>query len=332
MNIFDGGTEHATPNLKFGNHSMMIRQRSCIFVLAGVLISIYPFATAKELKMESQQPYIFCVENYGAIYVNPFLRNPSMELQQAPKGMELLQPGDVLLWAPKKSQIGEHTVRVLYATKTSMAMEKKFSIRVRSVERVLCVFGHPDDEFGIVAKMKRLADRGVDVWAVWTCGGSNLRNTESRQALAKVGLKEDRLIFQNYGNLNTAKGLQQKVAPLVKLLKRLPFDQIYTNAFEGGHGQHDMSHFVTVQAARQANFHGQIYEHPLYNMSGGKPNLFTLVPATMPKVEMKLSQAELDFILSLIPCYKSQKQVTSGFMVGLTHEQKTHPHYRPRPN
>jgi LmbE family N-acetylglucosaminyl deacetylase len=277
--------------------------------------------------------WIFCVNNYGAVCVNPQPADAVVKLIEAPEGMELLQPGAVLLWAPKKSQVGEHTVRVSIQPKHGgQAMEKTFRIHVKPLERALCVFAHPDDEFGIVSKMRRMVAGGVDVWAVWTCGGSPVRDTEATNAMTKIGMKKDRLVFQTVGDFSTPAGIDAKVRNIADLLAKHPFDQIYTDGFESGHVQHDMAHFIAVQAARKAKFRGQVYEFGLYNLYGGKAKLFSLVPATMPAIELAMSEEELNAVLELVPMYPSQKHVTGGFMVGLSKEQKMHPRHRPRPN
>ncbi|MBN1554757.1 MAG: PIG-L family deacetylase [Phycisphaerae bacterium] len=309
---------------------MMYRFACCILVLAASAVSPCLADPNTERVMEDR-PYIFCVNNYGAISVFPETRDAKMRLLTAPDGMELLQPGGVLFWAPREDQIGEHTVRVFIIPSKGDPVEKTYRIRVKPLQRVLCVFAHPDDEFGIMAKMKRMADRGVEVWGAWTCGGGKHRDAESTEGMTKIGLKKEHLIFQKCGNFTTADGIREKIQDFVKLLRRESFDQIYTDAFEGGHTQHDMTHFIMVQATRLAGFRGQFYEFPLYNMNSGAPTMFTLKPATMPTIEMTLSRAELDFILSLVDCYPSQKKITQAFLVGLTRKQKTHPRYRPRP-
>lgn len=309
----------------------MYRHACRLLVLTGVTISLST-AGAETQALAKEAPYMFCVDNYSAIRVNPEPKDAAVKLLQAPEGVELLTPGNVLVWSPTEKQIGEHVLRVFIEPKDGEPTEKEFRVLVKPLERVLCVFAHADDEFGIMAKMKRMADRGVEVWAAWTCGGNAVRDAESVAAMTKIGLQKDHLIFQGEGDFTSPDGLQQKIAKLAELLKSKPFDQIYTDAFEGGHSQHDMSGFIAAQAARQAEFRGQVYEFPLYNMFGGKPTMFTFIPAAMPSVEMTLSQAELDFIVSLVPCYPSQKAITRAFLVGMSQEQKSHPRYRPQPN
>ncbi len=272
--------------------------------------------------------HVFCVDNYGAISVDPQPRDANVQLREAPPGMELLAPGDVLLWAPKESQLGKHSVQVAVGP----SAEVSFRIEVKPLERALCVFAHEDDEFGIAAKMGRMVKRGVDVWGIWTCGGNPTRNREATRAMTHLGLKEDRLIFQTIGDFRTPSGLDAKIAQIAGLLEEHAFDQIYTLAYEGGHVQHDMAHFIAVQAAKRTAFRGQIYEFGLYNLAGGKPNLFSIVPAVMPSIEVDMSQDELDAIVELVPFYPSQKHVTQGFLVGLSAEQKKRPRHRPRPN
>lgn len=309
----------------------MYRRTACLLILTA----LPPVLCAAEPKKKTADPddhtYLFCADSYGAIHVDAQPRNARLKLLQAPKGVELFPTVALLFWAPTPKQIGEHVIRLAVQPEKGKPREIAFRVRVKPLRRVLCVFAHPDDEFGIMARMKRLADRGVEVWGFWTCGGNPVRDAESVAAMKKLGLKKRHLIFQTQGDYISPNGLRTKIEDLANLLRRRPFDQIYTDAFEGGHTQHDMTHFIAVQAARLAGFEGQIYEFPLYNMNSGVPTMFTLKPAAMPTIEMTLSQAELDFIVSLVGCYPSQKMITQSFLFGLTPQQKIHPRYRPAP-
>ncbi len=297
-----------------------------------VLVAVVVCSAATAAEPSATKPYVFCVDNYGAIRVDSHPADAQVKLLQAPKGVELHQPGNILFWSPTVEQIGEHVIRVFILPKDGEPTEMEFPVRVKPLQRALCVFAHSDDEFGIMAKMKRMTDRGVEVWAAWTCGGDKQREAESVVAMTRIGLKKEHLIFLAEGDFSTPDGLQTKITPLANLLKAKPFDQIYTDAYECGHSQHDMTSFMTAQAAKQADFRGQVYEFPLYNMFGGKATMFTFIPATVPTVEMTLDPSELNFLVSLVPCYPSQFIVTQAFLWGMSWEQKTHPRYRPQPH
>ncbi|MCX7825973.1 MAG: hypothetical protein N2689_10495 [Verrucomicrobiae bacterium] len=206
---------------------------------------------------------------------------------------------------------------------------EELGLRVTPLQKALFVFAHQDDEFGVLGRMIQLKEKAVDITAVWTTG-DNRRVAETAEAMDLVGIRNDRRFTLSCGGLANAASVRKAVESLTALMRARQFDEIYVVAFEGGHCQHDLTQFVVVQAARAADFAGQIYEFPLYNLAGWL-NLFEPVPAAVPTIQMSLTTERMDFIQSLTRCYPSQAPVTMGFKLAIPTRRKLHPIFRPLP-
>lgn len=192
----------------------------------------------------------------------------------------------------------------------------------------LFVMAHPDDEFGIYGRMLQVRDQGSELWCVWTIGGSAVRGVEATRAMAEVGIPESRLRFLKVGGLRTAESLRQAVRELSGFLAAHPCDEIYVPAFEGGHVQHDLTQFAVVQAVRQTEAVGRVYEYPLYNLAGGRINLFRLTPGTAPVSGITLDTRRVAFIRGLTRHYPSQRLITEGFLHVMPYSWQSQPRWR----
>ncbi len=272
---------------------------------------------------------VFCVGNYGVIDVS-FPRDAiSIRLVDGPEGMQLIEAAGLLLWSPATSQVGVHHATVEARMPDGQVRREEYDLRATHLQKALFVFAHQDDEFGILARMIQLKEQGVDVTAVWTLGNKR-RVAESAKAMDLIGVPKDRLHTLSCGGLANAASVKKTVDSLAQLMRTNQFEEIYVNAFEGGHFQHDLTQFAVVQAAQAAGFTGQIYEFPLYNFDGWV-NLFRLVPATVPTIQMSLARERMKFIQSLTTCYPSQALTTLGFTVAMPTRHKMHPTFRPLP-
>lgn len=187
---------------------------------------------------------------------------------------------------------------------------------------------HSDDEFGIYGRLLQVRDQGAEIWCVWTIGGNAVRNTESTRALADGGLPEDRLRFLNVGGLRTAESLEKAVNEISGFLAAHPCDELYVPAFEGGHVQHDLTQFAAVQSVHRTGATCRVYEYPLYNLAGGRINLFRLTPGTTPVSGITLDLQRVAFIRRLARHYPSQRFITAGFLLFMPYSWQSQPRWR----
>ena len=200
-----------------------------------------------------------------------------------------------------------------------------------SVRRALFVMAHPDDEFGIYGRMLQLRDQGAELWCVWTIGGNPVRDAEAAHAMAAVGVREDRLVFLEVGGLGNAASVERAIKALSDFLEARPCEEIYVTAFEGGHFQHDLTQFATVQAVDRSGAASHVYEFPLYNLAGARVNLFRLTPGKAPVCGLALDRARVEFIRGLTRHYPSQRLVTEGFLRIMPYSRQSQPRWRAVP-
>jgi len=250
---------------------------------------------------------------------------------QLPAGMQFYPDSGTLLWNPDASSIGDHHV-CLTATHHGIKEKIEIDITVKEVEKILCVFAHQDDEFGIIGKIIQMEDAGKDVFLAWTRSSSQQRNNESRTAMHRIGVSDDEMSFWNFGDISTPETFLIYIEKLSALIAKHHFDQIYVVGYEGGHIEHDLTHIATVSACRRIGFRGQIYEFGLYHLDHLTPQPFSLISAPSPSIQMTLDQRSLDFMESLTDLYVSQKHITRGFRLGMSETKKSHPCYRPLPH
>ena len=139
--------------------------------------------------------------------------------------------------------------------------------------RYLFMFAHPDDEVLITGTMKQLLDHGAEVDAAWVTCGDYFGNIETRlRELARVtailGLKENSIHLLRLPDLGLVSMLNQAADKVADMLKSVKPDVIFSNAYEGGHPDHDAVNFLAYEASYRAGLKPKLYEFPLYNATG----------------------------------------------------------------
>lgn len=277
------------------------------------------------------ESHVFCTDAYNACLIDPSYRDSLRRGGQLPAGMLFYPDSGTLLWNPDDTAIGTHHI-LLSSTQTGSKETGELNIEVKEAAKVLCVFAHSDDEFGIIGKIVQLKEAGKEVFLVWTRVSGDKRNNESRKAMRRIGISEEEMSFLYCGNISSPDIFPLYVEHLAALISKHRFDQIYVVGYEGGHIEHDLTHIATVSACRRIGFAGQIYEFGLYHLAHLTPQPFSLVPAPSPAVQMSLDKRSLDFVEALSGLYESQKYLVLGFKLGMSVAKKSHPCYRPLPN
>ncbi|MDA3923359.1 MAG: PIG-L family deacetylase [Kiritimatiellae bacterium] len=274
--------------------------------------------------------YIFCTDSYNTCVIDVVTEGDDLTIESLPDEMQFYPDSGTLLWNPDIKAIGNHHI-CLTSINNGIKEKTEINIKVKERKKVLCVFAHQDDEFGIMGKIIQLKDAGTDVYLAWTRAADNNRNNESRKAMQRIGISEEKMRFWHFGSITSPDGFLVYVEKLGALISEQQFDHIYVVGYEGGHIEHDLTHIATVMACRKVGFTGQIYEFGLYHLDHLMPQLFSLSPAPAPTIQISLDDKTMELMESLAGLYVTQKQMTLGFKLALNQKKIAHPCYRPLP-
>ena len=207
---------------------------------------------------------------------------------------------------------------------------------------LLVVVAHQDDELIIAGgAMARTLYKGGDVHVVYTVDGVTRhpsltegeaqkriarRESESLACLADLGIPRQNAHFLRYENeegLTKLSNVDRAVNQVAQLIEELDPYGVVTSAFEGGHPDHDMTHFIVSRAAQAAGFAlDRVFEAPEYNrfyrrgyflrklnevllIKFGAPPRF--LPSTTPSFALDMSRGEIARKRSLFRHFKTQK-------------------------
>jgi len=138
--------------------------------------------------------------------------------------------------------------------------------------KVLLVVAHQDDEVFITSRIKRHLEFNDSVYIVWTAASyqkddeyKNTRLRESENFLDFIKLKKQNTFNFLYPDGYVYKHLDSLIEKLTIVVKEIQPSIVYIQAFEGGHIDHDVSHFATVIALKENNSNAKIYEFPEYS-------------------------------------------------------------------
>lgn len=214
--------------------------------------------------------------------------------------------------------------------------------------RHLFVFAHQDDDLGYSGLLHRVAP---DSSVVWVTNGDGLapeanmepeeyasmRTSEAAAALSVLGVEETRLHFlghseiaiyddfkelaQNRGKLDGKDDLRDRVLHRMQSIHRRlsslmeQADVVWCNAWQGGHPEHDLVHFLTAMAVADARKQGRdvrFMEVPEYEILFFVPLRFAPWFKGTAHV-LELSPGELELKQRAFAAYASQKDITEGF-------------------
>ena len=189
-------------------------------------------------------------------------------------------------------------------------------------DKSLFVFAHPDDELAVVITLKRMREEGVEVHCVWVTDGRitadpKVREEEAGKVMNLLGVPKDNLNFLRYEDGQSVYSMKEIIDALSKIIKKVNPHQIYVDAFEGGHMDHDTTHFTTVQAVKRLDLNIPLYEFPQYN------NYYkfifkkyaTFIPDKEPIQCLPLTWSDLFLKLKILRMYSSQKNTIRELLI-----------------
>lgn len=214
--------------------------------------------------------------------------------------------------------------------------------------RHVAVFAHQDDETGYLGLMKRI---GPKAHAIWVTNGDGLapfekaepleyasrREAESREAMRLVGYSDPQLEFLGhseiaiYDDLKALADIPTGSSIPADLRTRLTeraqqieariaariahADVVWALAYQGGHPEHDLCHYLTaraVQAARRAGRNVAFFELPEYEILFFVPLRFAPWKSGDAHV-IELSEEELALKEKAMGVYPTQQKIIQAF-------------------
>lgn len=136
---------------------------------------------------------------------------------------------------------------------------------------VLYLFAHQDDELGAVAKIATDVRAGRNVFVVWVTDGAgtaakDVREKESRAAMALIGVPDGNLFFLGYPDRYSVKHIEEAYKQILDIVNANGVAEITTDAYEGGSVDHDVTSLIGAYVSRNSKPRPVHYEIPLYNM------------------------------------------------------------------
>lgn len=185
-----------------------------------------------------------------------------------------------------------------------------------SLNSILFVFAHQDDEVFIVTRLLDHIQRNDSIYCIWISRSefkgekyAQKRISESKYAMELIGVPSANLHFLNLPDGETYNHLPKIISNLKTIIKEINPKIIYLPAYEMGHIDHDITNFTTVQSVKELKLNVEIYEFPLYNVVNTNkliPFKVRQLPDSINTCCRILSKEEFNTVLSFWSLYPSQ--------------------------
>jgi len=200
--------------------------------------------------------------------------------------------------------------------------------------RTVILAAHPDDDVAMAGGWgTKVQQLGGQVWIVYTCAShpdaayARQRVAEGREAWALSGVKAEAIIGLDYMELTGLAAfaeVKRLTEELQELLAHLAPEVVILPAYEGGHWQHDATHFAAVAALSAQRLDCLLLEAPLYNcyysLLTVRRNIRRLGALISPrwrgappfldwhgvKLKVRMSRADLLHKRAMLDCFRSQ--------------------------
>ncbi len=201
--------------------------------------------------------------------------------------------------------------------------QETFGSNSIKAQKILLVVAHQDDEVFILSRLIKHLENGADVKIVWTShsisDGEDYRKqriSESKNAMGLIGISLNNLCFLNLPDGETYKYPNEIKEKLEDILLKYKPSIVYIPAYEGGHIDHDICHFITVRSIKILGLKNEIIEFPLYNAyeSSIFPFRIRSIYPGLDTVCNKLSESEFKYVKEIWDIYKSQHSRFGLFM------------------
>ncbi len=203
-------------------------------------------------------------------------------------------------------------------------------------QHILVIAAHPDDEtIGLGATIFRQMKKGASVNVVFTTNGRgwswiaphrvltrivSRRRREAETALGMAGIASDHIHCLGFPDRGLHRFLEPLTQEIQHLLQWLNPDLIYTQGFEGGHIDHDITSLVVQH---EANLRGiPVYEWAEYNPEYGIGTPEITFPQKSHRFSQPLPQrlsSEEQWVKAImLKCYASEEPAQQAVGQGET--------------
>ena len=199
-------------------------------------------------------------------------------------------------------------------------------------QKIIVFAAHPDDEaIGAATIMSRTIKNGGDVELVITTDGAprefghgefeaGVRKNETIRAMSLIGVPEENIRFLDYDDRGFIWEIDvdEEISRIADIIEEERPSQVYIHAYEGGHIDHDATHYLVTEALKKSDTRPKVYEFPEYNgYYWGKP-----IPEDKDKVDnehypiltLGLSEEEKSLKKKVIKQYISQHPIKSNLI------------------
>lgn len=180
------------------------------------------------------------------------------------------------------------------------ATTENSAFQVSADERVLFAFTHPDDETAVAAFIWRLQREGVPLRVLWT-HSTPIRESESRDAMSKIGVGGDQLSFlggKDGAIMNEIPRLRDEISATVEEFEPT---RIVTHAFEQGHLDHDATNLMV-----HLTYDGPTFEVPFYHTFLARFPVIYRFSSSEGEQILELNKVEVAMKWEMLRCYPSQ--------------------------
>lgn len=204
--------------------------------------------------------------------------------------------------------------------------------QVRHQIRAVVLVAHPDDEtIGAAAILRRLLDplivyltdgapRDERFWSADLSGSREnyaaVRRQEAEAALKLVPIPAHHILSLGTVDQDAAFSMAQSAEQFSTVLDWFAPDIVITQAYEGGHPDHDAAALVASLAIRLAHRANktELLEMPFYHADEGDCVKAEFLPGeTCPELKITLTMEERTRKQAMMACYYSQRRVLQGF-------------------
>jgi len=197
--------------------------------------------------------------------------------------------------------------------------------------RVLFLFAHQDDEFGVAPWIVQEIRQGSIIRCIYLTDGGDrwrpgVRDEESLAALDAIGVRSRFVTFVENGGERIQDrflvfGLEEALAAVRYWLKDGAFfpDRIYAPSYEGGHPDHDAAHLIAAVIADEIGILEDSWHFSLYNAYRCPAPLFRTLcqlPSKCAYRASDLSFRERLDLTFLCARYRSQWRTWIGLLPG----------------
>jgi LmbE family N-acetylglucosaminyl deacetylase len=207
----------------------------------------------------------------------------------------------------------------------------------------LLIAAHPDDEtIGAAA----LLCRRPNIKIIHVTDGSPLnagdalaagfttreeyaeaRRKETVQALAQAGIREDAITNLQFTDQQLSFQLKEVTERVLAVVRQFQPEVVLTQAYEGGHPDHDSVAFACHMALRLSEFSFCLCEFAGYHAGDGGMEIYAFLPSEQTQYTYRLNADERELKIAMIESFTTQERTLQPFTQSEVERFRVAPEY-----